>query len=88
MVKGEFLSFYFIIPSRGLRFYKARMMRGKGPTPNVIFERDGFKLYRCKGGLRLRVPTGSGRRLRRFLRDYVKSRGGRPNTVKYWFTSR
>jgi len=25
MVKGEFLNFYFIIPSRGLGFYKARM---------------------------------------------------------------
>jgi len=84
MVKGEFLSFYFIIPSMGLRFYTARITRGKGPTPNIVFGRDGFKLYRGKGELRLRVAPGSGRRLRRFLRDYAKSQGGEPHTVRYW----
>jgi len=49
MVKGKFLSFYFTIPSRGLRFYTARITRGKGATPNIVFKRDRFKLYSGKG---------------------------------------
>lgn len=86
--KNEYLNFSFIIPKKGIRFLKAKVVKGK--SPRILFERDGFKLY-VAGNDELRVaipnaPLYPRRRLRRFLRDYSKSQGGLPRTTNWYFS--
>ena len=95
-MRREYVKVSYVVPGRGLRFLVARMTLGQGPRPRaVVYPRKGdrctetgFHLYVAGRGdeLRLRVPTGSERRMRRFLRDYVKSRGGAPSSVSFWRT--
>lgn len=73
---------------RGIRQATARLVEGKvGVRPRqVVYERDGFCLYVAgrRDELRLRLPSGSERRLRRFLRDFCRSRGGSPYSLQFY----
>ena len=92
-MKG-FINFFYTIPkpkTGGLRLVKAVVTFGADkPNENIIFGRNGFYLYTSTrhGELRCRIPTKRhyGRRLRRFIRNYVKSEGGRPSTVSFWIS--
>ena len=81
----------------GVRFLVAKIVMGGGPKPKRIVypseddpctEKGRFVLY--VGGrsdeLRMRMTSQSPRRLRRFLRDFVKSQGGAVWSLNYWIT--
>lgn len=58
----------------------------QGTSPNVLYEKDGFCLYvSSHDELRVNVKK-RGRLLRRFLRDYVRSQGGSPRSVNFYFS--
>jgi len=70
---------------------------GKGSKPKRMVypsedvpctERGRFVLYVAgrRDELRLRMTSQSPRRLRRFLRDFVKSQGGAVWSTNYWRT--
>ena len=54
-----------------------------GGAISAAYTEKGFLLYVAgrRDELRIRGPTDSERRMRRFLRDYAKSRGGLPHNV-------
>ena len=56
-----------------------------GGAISAAYIEKGFLLYVAdrRDELRIRGPMDSERR---FLRDYAKSRGGLPCTVRYWTT--
>jgi hypothetical protein len=78
----------FVVPG-AIKMLNVKLTRGKGSLSprGIIFARDGFILYqKTPKELRLRAPTPSPRRLRRFLRDYARNQGGKPSTVTWWIT--
>ena len=95
-MKGQYLKLTWVEPGVGIRFLVAKVIIGKGPTPKrVVYpEREdpctesGFALYVAGRGneLRLRAPTESKRRMRRFLRDYIRRQGGSTWSVNFWRT--
>lgn len=84
----EWLNFYFIIPSKGIRLYTAKIIWSRRKKRrNVIFQKDGFLLYHTRrGNLMIQAPSRSPRRIRRFLRDYAKTQDGKPQTVSFWIS--
>ena len=78
----------YTIAGVGLLSLTDRVTEGRGRfnPREVIYERDGFLLYLVKGydTLRLRKPTDSERMLRRFLRDFTKSREGAIHSLQYY----
>ncbi|MBA7494750.1 hypothetical protein ES702_05327 [subsurface metagenome] len=96
-MRREYLKLSWVKPSSGLRQLTARIVVGGGPKPKRIIypsmddpctEKGRFVLYVAgrRGELRLRMASQSPRRLRRFLRDFVKSRGGAVWSTNYWRT--
>jgi len=89
-VKGKFVHLSYVVAGKGIRLATAKVVLGKsGPKPKqVVYGQDKFLLYVAgrRDELRIRIPTTSKRRLRRFLRNYVCSVGGSPWSTNYWFT--
>jgi len=95
-VRREYLKASWVKPGDGLRQLTARIVTDKGACPkSPVYPRSGdpctekgFLFYVAGRGdeLRVRIPTSSERRMRRFLRDYVRSRGGAPHSVTFWRT--
>jgi len=85
-----------VIPKQGLRFLTAQLIKGRGARPrNVVYPREGegctekgfsLRVAGRRDELRLYAPSKSPRRLRRFLRDYARSKGGLPHSVSFWRT--
>jgi len=92
----EYVKVSFVVPKKGLRFLTAKLIKGRGARPrNVVYPREGDRCtekgfsLRTAGRydeLRLYAPSESPRRLKRFLRDYARSRGGLPHSVSFWRT--
>ena len=81
----------YIIPGKGLRLLTAQVVKTGGSKPTIIYPEGthpcterGFLLYQRGPLLHLRVPTESQRRLRRFLRDYVRFSGGGVESTNFW----
>ena len=89
-MKRQYLHLSYVVAGRGIRLATAKVVLGKGgPTPKkIVYEQDRFLLYLAGRGseLRIRIPTTSERRLRRFLRNYVCSIEGSPWSTNFWFT--
>jgi len=95
-LRREYLHVTYIIPGRGLRMAMMRIVEDGGGRPKEVMypasgdpcTERGFTLYLAgrRGELRLRVPSESPRRLRRFLRDWVKHEGGGVWSVNMWVT--
>ena len=68
--------------------YKRRVPSGKVvyPRPGHKCTEPRFKFYLAGDELRLSVPSRSERRLRRFLRDFVRHVGGSHWSISYWST--
>lgn len=96
-MRREYLKMSWVKPGSGLRQLTARIVVGKGSKPKRMLypsmddpctEKGGFVLYVAgrRDELRLRMPSQSPRRLRRFLRDFVKFQGGAVWSISYWRT--
>jgi hypothetical protein len=96
-VREKYVHVSYIILGRGLRIATMRIVGGRGGRPRKILypgladpcSERGFALYQAgrRNELRLRTPSSSQRRLRRFLRDFVRSQGGATWSTNIWVTS-
>ncbi len=98
--KNRFLHLTFVISGKGIRFQtitcffrKSRLHPKKVVFADKNSSKRKFILYKRKkersheDELCLRIQRKSARRLKRFLRLYVKETfGGMPRSVNYWFT--
>lgn len=91
--KIEFLHLSFVVPGVGVRSLVAEVVRADfgGRSPQTVYpnpgdpcSENGYFLYVSGGNLKLRTPSPSPRRLRRFIRDYVRFSGGRLESVSIW----
>ena len=85
-MKPLFLHTTYGILDKGMRLFVARIVYSTKKVKGSMFKKDGFALYHRYGELRIRMPHKlyQGRRLRRFLKDFVKSMGGIPRTIDFW----
>lgn len=85
-MREEYVHISYVVLGRGLRMATMRIVGGGGRRPREILypgladpcSERGFALYQAgrRDELRLRMPGESQRRLRRFLRDWVRHEGG------------
>ena len=68
-------------------------VKARSRPRNVIYPGEAdpcteraFMIYQRGDELRIRVPTESQRRLRRFLRDYVRYNRGRVESTNFWMS--
>lgn len=85
-MKPEFVHVTYGVLFKGTRLFVAKIAYGIQNVKGCLFRKDGFKLYHRKGKLWLQMPHKmfQGRRLRRFLRNYVKKIGGLPRSLDHW----
>jgi len=93
-LRREYVKASYVIPKRGLRFFTAKIIKGRSVrSGNVVYPREGdrcseegfsLSVVGRHDELRLYTPSESPRRLKRFLRDYAKSTGGLPRSVSFW----
>ena len=85
-MKPEFLHATYGILFKGTRLFVARIGYSTKRVKDVMFRKDDFTLYHKNGELKILLPHKlyQSRRLKRFLRDFVKSKGGIPRTIDFW----
>ena len=91
--KSEFVHVSYVIPGIGVRALVAEVVRTTfgGHPPQTVYpgqndpcSERGYVLYVSGDNLKIRTPSPSQRRLRRFIRDYVRFSGGRLESVSLW----
>ena len=96
-MKG-FLHLSYVIPGTGIRTFTARITHAKrGKLSNIVYPQPDdpgdpctqpkHALYMKGEELRIRVPQASARKLKRFLRDYVRFSGGGIWSMQHYITA-